>query len=308
MELIKSDSWVIEQLATIGSTAAGAIANESPYQTPAGLYDVMINAQSGQIKNIKLNDDMRRGLLTEPLHRQLLEDEISKVVHDHDQDKFIYNELYPWAHALPDGWILENGNEIPVQLKCPRIRSWNEIKLKGIHSYWLLGTQHSIAVCNALYEHFSVLNPETFRLIQFPVYRDDELITRLMEMEEKFYNNFLNKKRPDEDEPEKIEMPPLTGKLITIVNDEAIEAATAYRESKELFYDAKELMALAEKRIKELMGDAEVADLPGLRVYHRLQPGRKTLNKNAMESDGIELGKYYKEGKPYDWFRAFYTK
>lgn len=306
MELTKSDDWIIKQLLTIGSTAAGIVAGESPYTSPAQLYDTMVYAADGIITSKELNDDMRRGLLTEPLHRQLLENELGIRVHDHDQDVFIENDEYPWAHALPDGWIVVNDLQIPVQLKCPRVRSWHEIKLKGLHGYWLLGSQHCIAVCGVPYEHFSVLNPETMRLLQFPVYRDDELIASLMEIEKTFYANFMERNRPPEHIEKKIEMPSTVGgELITIDTPDAIDTARTYLDALGLYNDAKALREQAEAKVKELVGDMEVVELPGLRVYNRTQAGRKTLDTKALKKDGIDLEKYQKVGEPFRTFRAY---
>jgi hypothetical protein len=306
MILHKSRGWIIEQLLTIGSTAAGVCASQSPYQSTAELFDVMKAAHRNEITEKELNDDMKRGILTEPLHRQLLEDEIGKKVHDHDQNKFIYNAKYPWAHALPDGWVVDNGlEEIPVQLKCPRIRSWHEIRLKGIHGHWLLGSQHTLAVTNKPYEIFSVLNVETMRVIQFPVERDEKLIDQLMKIEERFFEDFMANVRPIMKEKPSIEMPPLTGELISIDTDEAMRAASAYLSAKEYVEESELLLDTAKEKLIELMGQARVVDFPGIRCYRSQQNGRVSLDTKAMQKDGIAIDKYQKRGEAFETFRAF---
>lgn len=309
--LTRSHEWLTKQLITLGSSAAGVVANESPYQSPVDLYTAMVAAAEGRITAKDMNDDMKRGIVTEPLHRDLLASEIGKRVHDHNQDDFIYNDQYPWAHALPDGWVLYNSEEppahgnIPVQLKCPRVRGWQEIKLKGIHGHWLLGSQHTLAVTGAPYEIFSVLNPESMRLIYFPVYRDEKLILSLMDMEKKFYATFMERTPPFSLEQERIELPPLTGELTVIDSLEATHAAEAFMDAKALLDDAKALYETAVSKIKELMGEARVVDLPGLRAYQSNQLGRVTYDYKAMQKDGIVLDKYAKRGDDYVQFRTF---
>lgn len=283
----RSPEWMRQQLVTIGSSASGVVAGLSQYQSRLELYDAMVAAAEGEVTEKELTDDMRRGLLTEPLHRQLLEDTLGRTVHEHPQDEFMYNAKYPWAHALPDGWLYDISLEtppdvqvIPVQLKCPRIKSWYDIKLRGIHGYWLIGSQHCLAVTGAPYEYFSVLNVEAMRLLHFPVYRDDELIGALMEIEREFHEQFQRRARPPETAPA-LTAPALNGKLLTLDTREAHDVAEAYIASRTVRDEAAQLMEEAELRMRKLMGDARVVQLPKL-VYYRIPvKGRETPTYRA---------------------------
>ena len=209
----RSQHWLLTQASTLGSTAAGVVAGQSRYQTPCELFDIMQAARAGRIIPKPLTDDMKRGLRLEPLHRDLLEEETRLPLIDHNQDEFMFHASYPWAHALPDGWMEYDGEIVPVQLKCPRGRNWLELKLKGLHGAWLLGTQHSIAVCDVPLEYFSVLNPETLRLIHLPIYRDQALIDDLMGLESAFWEALQEGKRPAEvEEINQLFYPRLMGK------------------------------------------------------------------------------------------------
>lgn len=305
--LKRSDEWIAEHFNTLGSTAAGIVAGESPYKTSVDLYNDMIDVLVYKRDlHEKITDDMKRGIMTEPLHRQLLEDELHVNVHDHDQEEFIYNEKYPWAHALPDGWIYATEEHVPVQLKCPRIRAWHEIKLKGIHGHWMLGSQHTLAVTDAPYEQFSVLNPESFRLITFPVQRDEKLIESLMGIERNFYDQHYVPRVPPFEKKDPDMFPEIKGKLITLDDDKAIETSRFYREAKTLLEDAQAMMDQARDQVKDLMQDAEVIELPGLRAYHQTLPGRVTLDKNRMMREGIDISKYEKQGRSFKLFKAYF--
>ena len=83
MLLKRSNEWIATQLLTLGSTAAGVIGGQSPYQKLPELYDAMVAAAEGRITEKDLNDDMRRGLLTEPLHRSLLSEALGHRVDEH---------------------------------------------------------------------------------------------------------------------------------------------------------------------------------------------------------------------------------
>lgn len=307
MRLDRSPEWLKQQIATIGSTAAGVIAGVSPYQTRRELYHTMVDAMEGRISPSMMNDDMRRGLLTEPLHRQLLEDELGKTVHDHNQDDFITEERYSWAHALPDGWLFgDEYPEIPVQLKCPRTASWHKIKLDGIHGHWVIGTQHTLAITGAPYEHFSVLNPETMRLIHFDVKRDDSIIASLMELEREFYAMVLERRAPTDDVPDVIaELPNIGGEMIRIETEQARDLADAYRSARQVRDEADLLMDETKSKIIKLMDGARIAQLPHLRCYQIPHAGSLTFDIDAAARDGVDVPKYKKRGKPYTTFRTY---
>ncbi len=56
------------------------------------------------------------------------------------------------------------------------------------------------------------------------------------------------------------------------------------------------------------MGDTQVAEGAGCRVYWKLQSGRKTIDKNVLRRDGIDITKYEKEGKPFRAFRPYFLR
>lgn len=304
----KSTDWLLRQAATIGSSAAGVVAGQTPehYKTRAQLFDEMLAANEGRLlPSAGMNDHMRRGLITESLHRDLLSEVLGTEVRDHDQDEFIYASGKPWAHALPDGWIGVGENAVPVQLKCPTVKSWQSIKLKGIHGYWLIGSQHSLAITGAPYEHFSVLNVETMRVIEFPVYRDEELISALMEMERDFYQYVIEGRRPEE-ETAAIELPEIgSASYARFDGDDALGLVVDYLDANETIERWEEIRDHVKSKIKDLIGPVQCADLPGLRVYHRDLPGKKSIDQAALKRDGIDPEKYKKAGKPYKEFRAY---
>ncbi len=72
----------------------------------------------------------------------------------------------------------------------------------------------------------------------------------------------------------------------------------------------KEAKAEADK-LKKVIGPAladhagESIDVIGGYVLKlELMPGRKTLDKEALEDDGIDLDAYYKTGRPYAQFNV----
>lgn len=297
--LVKSAEWHDEHRRTIGGSIAAACLGEHPYITPAQAYDYL----RGDLPPAELTADMERGTLMEHIARAKLAAHLNTGIADHDQNEFIYNPTYPFAHSLPDGWV---GAVIPTELKVPRVRNWHRLRMYGLHAYWIVQCQHTLAVTGAPYIEFGALNPETLDVLHLTVQRDDALIDTIMQREADFMESVRHGLRPVE-HVERIELPEYTGEIIRIDNDAAAAAARALMEATALRLEAEELEESAKARIKELIGDAQACELPGLRVYHRMQKGRVTFDKAKLKKahPEIDLSAFEKEGAPFRTFKHY---
>lgn len=306
----KSDHWLLEQARTIGATAAATVCGENPYESIHDLWPRMRAAvKEGAVPQaLAANDHMRRGLLTEPLHLALLEEATGRDVIPHDQDQFVYHMEMPFAHDLPDGWIDQDGLTLPVQLKCPTSRNWHKIRLEGLHGQWLIGAQHTLAMHGAPMLYFSVLNPESMRLLHFPVLRDDALIAVIVSREHEFYRSVLDGVPPPVEPQEKIELPEIGGELVKIEGAEALATAAAWLEVEQLEQEIESLREAAKRKMLTLAANHAVFELPGLRVYNRELPGRATFDSKAMKKahPEIDYAPFEKQGKPYRTFRTYH--
>lgn len=309
---MKSQDWGNQHRLTIGSSIAAAVCGVHPYMTLVQAYDYMTGAEPPA----EMNQHMERGILLEPIARKKLAEHLKVGIEPHDQYSFLYNKKYPFAHALPDGWIMNASKEyfgsgealsIPAELKVPTPQNWQMLRLKGVHDYWLVQCQHIIAICDAPWLEFGALNPVTMQTLPVHVIRDDGLIDSIMEREAAFFEQVESGKRPEEAPPAPIELPEVGGEMVTLKGDDALAAAAAYIEADEILKDAEALKESAKTRIEQLMTGADVAELPGLRVYNRAQEGRMTFDKKALAKahPEIDLSQYEKRGKPFKTFRAF---
>jgi len=231
----KSQDWSNEHRLTIGSSIAAAVCGVHPYMTVAQAFDYMTGAEP----TAEMNQHMERGILLEPIARKKLAEHLKAGIEPHDQYSFIYNDKYPFAHALPDGWIMNAGKEyfgsdealsIPAELKVPTPQNWQMLRLKGVHDYWLVQCQHILAICDAPWLEFGALNPVTMQILPVRVNRDDELIDSMMEREAAFFEKVRKGQRPAEEQPEAIELPEVGGEMVTLKGDDALAAAAAYIE------------------------------------------------------------------------------
>jgi putative phage-type endonuclease len=298
-EVIKSDQWIAEHRRTIGSSVAAAVIGEHPYMSPMDAYLYM----AGLADTVEPNADMERGVLLESIARRKLAEHLGAEIEPQTDYGFVYHEAYPWAHALPDGWI--KGHPVPVELKVPRPEGWQKLRLEGMHGYWFVQCQHQIALCDVAKLEFGALHPVTMQILPITVQRDDEFIALMMKREAEFYKRLQRGAPPPEEPAEKIDIPEFQGELLRDTSDEARASACAYIEADQILTDAQALKDSAKARLVALMGEHGAVEFPGLRCYCRFRAGRTTLDKKALQADGIDISKYEKTGNPFTEFRAY---
>lgn len=301
----KSLSWIDEHKKTIGSSIAAAVCGVNPYMTPAHAFDYM----TGNALPAEMNGHMERGIVLEPTARRKLADRLGVQIEPNAEHGFSYSARYPFAHALPDGWIRFGGIAIPVELKVPTPQNWQTIRLKGVHDYWLIQCMWQIAVTDVPHLEFGALNPVTFEIIHVNVPRDQELIDSIMTRAVLFWENLKRGIRPAEEQSsaDQIVLPEVGGEMVTLTGGDALAAAAGLIEAQNIKKDAEELEALAKARIVELMAGADVAELPGLRIYNREQAGKISFDKKALakEHPKIDLSRFEKQGKPFRVFKSY---
>ncbi len=98
-------------------------------------------------------------------------------------------------------------------------------------------------------------------------------------------------------------VPPDTKKKVEIKTDEEIAAlVAAYREAQDAQKKAEYQFEVAKENIKEALRERNTRRAHGedFKVSWFTVAGRRTLDKEAMAADGIDLEKYEKEGQGYD--------
>lgn len=301
----KSDAWLDEQKRTIGSSIAAAVCGVNPYMSIAQAYDYM----AGAAAPVEMNGHIERGILLEPIARRKLAEKLKTQIEPNAEHGFVYSKKYPFAHALPDGFIEHQAQSIPVELKVPTPQNWQMIRLKGVHDYWLMQCYHQLAVTGAPYLQFGALNPVTMQIVDVIVNRDDALIDSIMERESAFWEMLKRGERPADDHvpAEPMVLPETGGEMVTLTGDDALAAAASFIEAQEIRKDAEALEAAAKARILELMAGADVAGLPGLRVYNREQVGKVSFDKKALAKahPEIDLSQFEKRGNPFRVFKSY---
>lgn len=183
----KSDAWLQQHRATIGGSNSAAAVGLHKFKTPLALYAEIV---LGQAEDLEGNPDALRGILLEPVARQRLSDVLNLEVIAHDQDEFIYNSKYPYAHALPDGYVIFDGARIPVEIKVPRPENWRLLD-EEIPDFISCQAVHNAAVIGAPALLLACLCPATMQLKRQLYEPPPETVDALMEAEARFWNEHI---------------------------------------------------------------------------------------------------------------------
>jgi putative phage-type endonuclease len=301
----KTRKWLEEHYQTIGGSAAPVVTGHSPFKTQAELAEEMRNPEARP--DLSNNKDVKRGSLLEPVVRQLITEAMGKGCKPHPQALFQYNSDYPWAHALPDGWV---GNE-PVEIKCPRPQKFQKILMEGLPPDYIAQAHHNIEVMGAERLHFAILCCISMDIILVPIEADVPKQVEMMQAEGRWFQRYQDGDMFADQLPESpvVEMPEYTGTVQLLAGDEAMTAALAWLEADQLEADAKELKTLARERMTAEMNGSDVAEVPDvLRLYNKIQAGRRTFDhKAAVKADPL-LERFYQNGQPFRTFRAYPIK
>lgn len=275
------DDWRRIHLATIGGSSAAAALGKARFRTRQQLWDTMhrVIVEGILPPPIRENDDMRRGNVFERAARDLMADTLGVSIESHDQCRFMFNtDLYPWAHALPDGWIGDH----PVELKVPRPQTIAKCNGEGLIEEWWIQAQHTLAVVGAKIMFIGLLDPMSGLIHRFDVRAEPPFIERIMVAERAFYASIIANQRPDavDEGP-----PPDPSADIPILQGEEIESlCRAYIRLRGIESAAKKAKERARDDMLEIAGRAEEFFVSGVaRCTYKLSEPRPRLDDRAIE-------------------------
>lgn len=261
----KSFDWHLEQRATIGgSTAPLLMELGSKYVTgnrpgPLVAYERMTKPE--QAADEEESPDAARGRLFEDDALEILT-EAGYVAERHNQNEFVYNDAYPWAHGLPDGWIMngtgeDNDRLFPLEIKWPSPTIWRRVQDEGCRDADWCQCQHNMALTGYAKMKLCYFNcefPPHFLAVMLD--RDDEFIGRMMAVESSFFvalkegtfERWMAEYYPT---IERVEPQKPKGKAVIREDERAVELGLEYRHATSLLDRAGMLQERAKQRLFE---------------------------------------------------------
>lgn len=126
--------------------------------------------------------DLERGIEHEGDAVNALEIELGLLA---SAGRFVPHPTIPWLGASPDGFVAENGFQIPVECKCPR-------KLHdGLPPLYVGQVQTQTQCCQAPYAYFVSWVEDSDAQFVVKVMRDDAWWAENFPIIEAFYNDYV---------------------------------------------------------------------------------------------------------------------
>lgn len=267
--MVRSNEWLDTYYSRVsGSTAATAVGLD-PYKTRSQLALNMREPKSRD--DLSALPQIRRGVFGESAALFALQEAIGIDIRPHDQNEFRYNDDYPHAHCLPDGWA----DSTPTEVKCSNYGMVRKCQQEGIPSYWLLQAQHNMAVLNTNELHFGTFNFDHQILHYETVTRNDELIAQMMGIEAEFLAKVKSGEPVDDATPM---APEASGQALVISDSKSLAVFAKLLDAKARSKATEEELELLLDEAKSIVGEQTTEfKLEGLGsgTWRTSKPGRK---------------------------------
>lgn len=296
----------------IGGSTAGKVLGLSAFGDAGSAYDEIVSVLDGDIAELKdaetqpLPPDLERGMVLEPVAVGKYVAVTDRMVRRQRQRR---HPNHDWMIGNVDRQIIgdEKGPGI-LEIKCPRWRTFQDVKDHGMRPENLVQLQHYLAVYGYKWGSFGVFNADEMRLIHFDVERNDVFINEVLipRLEQFWCKHVLERDRPEPEQfNEGIELPRIGGELTIIDSPAAQEAAELYVEAVAKKKEWAAVEVRAKKMISQLAGGLGGLEVPGL-LKGRAITGRPVWSVNgkrhyqqALSQAGIVESEFKQPGKPY---------
>lgn len=202
---LSREDWLRARRNFIGGSDAAAVMGMNPYKTNMKLWEEKVGISEPE--DISDKPHVVYGHRAEDHLRELFRLDFPEYQVFHDEDSFLVNDKFPWAHASLDGLLRDEGNRLGVlEIKTTNImqsmqkEQWNDripdnYYLQVLHYMMVTEAEFAILKAQLKYEFRENLFLHTRHY--FIERRDvEEDIRILTEAERKFWEDVVNKRRP----------------------------------------------------------------------------------------------------------------
>lgn len=288
------DDWVELRKKSIGGSDAAAIVGLNNYSSAFSVWA----EKTGRIDAKEDNEAMRQGRDLEEYVAQRFVEQTGK--HVRKCNAFLYNDLYPFAHANIDREIV--GEDAGLECKTTSLLNPYNFKNGEYPENYYVQCQHYMAITGKKKWYIAVLVlNRSFHV--YEVERDEDEIAALMKAESDFWRYV------EEDAPPAVDGSEATTEAIKVVYGDSIPNGAVdmfgheytLERIQELGDAIKRLQnekASCENEIKTFMGENELG-VCGLYRASWKQQERSTFDfeKFRLDHPELNLDKYYKKTK-----------
>jgi putative phage-type endonuclease len=288
------EAWLAKRRESIGGSDAGAILGLNKYTSPYALWA----EKTGKIipEDISDKEAVRLGHDLEDYVAKRFAEATGKKVRR--ENHFIFNDLYPFAHALPDRMIVGES----AGLECKTTSSWEIVQQCRAGKYpdtWYAQVMHYMMVTGAERWYLAVLC-FGHGFYYFTIERDEDEIRALADAERDFWQHVQDR------QPVAVDGSEATAEAIhtiwadssdgTSVDLSGVSSALQeYSYWKDRADEAKQRQNEAAAQIQSYMMDAERGTCEGYRVSWKTQE-RATFDRKRYEAvNGTIPPEYFKK-------------
>lgn len=276
------EAWLAKRRESIGGSDAGAILGLNKYTSPYALWaektGKVVPEDIGDKEAVRLGHD-----LEDYVAKRFAEATGKRV---RRENHFIFNDAYPFAHALPDRMIVGES----AGLECKTTSSWEIVQQCRAGKYpdaWYCQVMHYL-MTTGMKRWFLAVLCFGHGFFWFEIERNEDEIRALAEAEERFWH-YVETQTP----------PPVDGTESTMEAIKTIHAESsgesadlsavraALQEYTALGKQIDELQALrnnAQAVVMEFMADAERGACEGYKVSWKTQT-RNTFDRKRYEKE-----------------------
>jgi len=282
----------------VGASEVGAIMGVDKFRT---IQDVFINKVMGPQEDLSDNIDIKRGNLYERLviEQFLKENENTYApVESSTQREYSHHKsTYLKCHVDYEIKRRKGGAIGILEVKCPRVRIFNQLQEKGIKEPYIYQIQTQLLLSGYSFAVFCAFNHETTELIHFEVQPDKEIQSKIMVAVDNFWNHNVLKKIYPELEPKPLKdsgnkAPP---EVLKNFYQEYLEVNSELKMLTKKKQEIQDNLMSAMKEKKEY-------EFEGIgRIEKIVIPGRKSLDKKKFKfkHPEIDLEEFEVKGKDF---------
>ncbi len=327
----------------IGGSDVGAIMGVDRYKDAEELWLEKTGQKVTHLDDV-MSPDQQRGVVFEKIALELYAEQSGCGIIPGSRGE---HRSYPWMLYTTDATIIDNGEEVIAEVKCPSLGMFSRIKREGLSASWILQMQHYLCCTGAPTGRFIIFCADRMELLTFDVNADLLLHEMLVQKEREFWTLVETMTPPEaivaEMKDGKIE---IVGTVEKRYDDEARDAFTMLREAKAMKKTSEELEEQALARVRGVIGENRygVFEAPGIgRLNVSQRAGRTSFDSKALanakpldriavamkllqtfEAEGLQwplrrtellfegcdldLTQFEKVGKPYDDVRFYAGK
>ena len=290
----------------IGGSDAAAMLGVSKWTSRQELWEDKV----GLRPPIEDNAAMKRGRIMEPHIAEEYTEKTGRKLQR--RNEMLIHPEHDFLIAHLDREILKDPRGVGVlEIKCSMFSAFRNYRHYGLPPEYIVQLQHYLMVSGRSWGSFAVFNADTWQLDSFDMDSDPDIHAKIIEEGAKFWQCVLDKTPPPQLENEElIKLPEVGNSDITVMDGEKwANAIRELREAKEAEEEAGKLVEYSKEQVQMLMGDNEVCEGAGCRVYWKPTKPRATLDGAALKKKYPEIhAEFLKEGNPSKSFKTYFSK